>query len=241
MGSGGQDGKRNGSSRNCKVQTKAICNLKLSAANDGKLAALDAVAEEYLRLAQCYGDGLIETESRAPDKYGALAALRLAAGVWHRSVVVFQRANPSASLGGVVYPGQHQRGRGGEKPDANLRLLAAYLDVGQRPAGTGAAAPVQERLVHPGRVRDLVQERDAQQTGGGVVCHLRRQTPQPQSQSQAGRRGGHRHGRGGDHLRGRTLRHLRPGGARATGENGRQTAAQAETERLFDQEGLADC
>src|SRR5579859_894247 len=72
MGSGGQDGKRNGSSRNCKVQTKAICNLKLSAANDGKLAALDAVAEEYLRLAQCYVDGLIETESRAPDKYGAL-------------------------------------------------------------------------------------------------------------------------------------------------------------------------
>ena len=54
------------------MQTKAICNLKLSAANDGKLAALDAVAGAYLQLAQRYVDGLIETESRAPDKYAPL-------------------------------------------------------------------------------------------------------------------------------------------------------------------------
>lgn len=51
---------------------KAITDLKLSAANDGKLQALDALAVEHQRVAQAYVDWLIAHAVREPDKYAAL-------------------------------------------------------------------------------------------------------------------------------------------------------------------------
>jgi hypothetical protein len=54
------------------MQKKAITHLKLNLANAGKLAALDAVTAEYQRVTQCFVDGLIDTETRAPDKYAAI-------------------------------------------------------------------------------------------------------------------------------------------------------------------------
>jgi IS605 OrfB family transposase len=48
---------------------KAIADLKLSAANDVKLDALEAIALEYQRVVQAYIDWLIEHEIREPDKY----------------------------------------------------------------------------------------------------------------------------------------------------------------------------
>ena len=54
------------------MQKKAITHLKLSLANRGKLAALDAVAEEYRRVAQAMVDHLIDAEERTPDKYAEI-------------------------------------------------------------------------------------------------------------------------------------------------------------------------
>src|SRR5258708_4749972 len=57
------------------MQKKAITHLKLNEANDGKLAALDSLAEEYQRVTQTLVDQLIDTETREPDKYADVPAL----------------------------------------------------------------------------------------------------------------------------------------------------------------------
>ena len=51
---------------------KAITHLKLGQANPGKLQKLDALAAEYQRVAQAYGDWLIAHGVRRPDKYAAI-------------------------------------------------------------------------------------------------------------------------------------------------------------------------
>jgi hypothetical protein len=51
------------------MQKKAITHLKLNAANASKLAALDAVAEEYRRVVQVFVDGLIDAQTHEPNKY----------------------------------------------------------------------------------------------------------------------------------------------------------------------------
>jgi len=51
------------------MQKKAITHLKLNAANASKLAALDAVVEEYRRVVQVFVDDLIDAEEREPNKY----------------------------------------------------------------------------------------------------------------------------------------------------------------------------
>jgi Putative transposase DNA-binding domain len=51
---------------------KAITDLKLSAANHGKLRALEALALEHQRVVQAYCDWLIAHEVREPDKYADL-------------------------------------------------------------------------------------------------------------------------------------------------------------------------
>ncbi|MEK7441040.1 MAG: transposase [Chloroflexota bacterium] len=48
---------------------KAITDLKLAAANGGKLEALDALAVEHQRVVQAYCDWLIARAVREPDKY----------------------------------------------------------------------------------------------------------------------------------------------------------------------------
>jgi putative transposase len=48
---------------------KAITDLKLTAANDGKLHALEALAIEHQRIVQAYCGWLIEHEVREPNKY----------------------------------------------------------------------------------------------------------------------------------------------------------------------------
>jgi Putative transposase DNA-binding domain len=53
---------------------KAITDLKLSAANPGKLHALEALAIEHQRVVQAYIDWLIEHEMREPDKYADVPA-----------------------------------------------------------------------------------------------------------------------------------------------------------------------
>ncbi len=57
------------------MQKKSITHLKLNLANAGKLSSLDAVAEEYQRVVQCFVDGLIDTETREPDKYADIPKL----------------------------------------------------------------------------------------------------------------------------------------------------------------------
>jgi len=54
---------------------KAITHLKLSDGNAGKLAQLDAVAVEYLRVVQADIDWLIAHEVKEPDKYADLPDL----------------------------------------------------------------------------------------------------------------------------------------------------------------------
>ncbi len=51
---------------------KAITDLKLTAANHGKLHALDALAVEYQRVVQAYLDWLIGHEMREPNQYADL-------------------------------------------------------------------------------------------------------------------------------------------------------------------------
>ena len=48
---------------------KAITDLRLSAANHGKLRALEPLAVEHQRVVQAYLDWLIEHEMREPDRY----------------------------------------------------------------------------------------------------------------------------------------------------------------------------
>jgi hypothetical protein len=79
---------------------KAITDLKLSAANRGKLRALEPLALEYQRVVQAYIDWLIEHEVRQPNKYAnlpvadlplrPLATLRLATSLRHCPVLVQQ-------------------------------------------------------------------------------------------------------------------------------------------------------
>jgi hypothetical protein len=57
------------------MQKKAITHLKLNLANAGKLAALDAVAAEYQWVTQCFVEGLIDAETREPDKYADIPDL----------------------------------------------------------------------------------------------------------------------------------------------------------------------
>ena len=54
---------------------KAITHLKLNLANDGKLALLDAVAAEYMRVTQAYIDLLIHDAVKEPDKYADLPGM----------------------------------------------------------------------------------------------------------------------------------------------------------------------
>jgi len=53
---------------------KAITDLKLDAANSGKLEALDALAVEHQRVVQAYCDWLIAHAVREPDKYADIPA-----------------------------------------------------------------------------------------------------------------------------------------------------------------------
>jgi putative transposase len=57
------------------MQKKAITHLKLNLANPSKLAALDAVGEEYRRVMQIFVEGLIDAENRQPDKYADVPRL----------------------------------------------------------------------------------------------------------------------------------------------------------------------
>jgi hypothetical protein len=67
------------------MQKKAITHLKLNLANSGKLAALDALADEYQRVVQCYVDDLTDTGSAQPDKYADLPTLATALSArWQR-------------------------------------------------------------------------------------------------------------------------------------------------------------
>jgi hypothetical protein len=52
---------------------KAITTIKLSAANHGKLHALETLAVEHRRVVQAYIDWLIEHKMREPDKYADVA------------------------------------------------------------------------------------------------------------------------------------------------------------------------
>jgi IS605 OrfB family transposase len=53
---------------------KAITDLALTAANDGKRHALDALAVEHQRVVQAYIDWLIEHEMREPNRYADIPA-----------------------------------------------------------------------------------------------------------------------------------------------------------------------
>jgi putative transposase len=54
---------------------KAITHLKLNFAHVGKRLALDALAEEYQRVTQCFVDALMDAEEREPNKYADIPEL----------------------------------------------------------------------------------------------------------------------------------------------------------------------
>ena len=83
---------------------KAITDLKLNAANHGKLHVLEPLAVEHQRVVQAYIDWLIEHEIREPDKYADLPVADVPTSLsarWQRCAWQQAWSNPGTATNAV--------------------------------------------------------------------------------------------------------------------------------------------